>query len=65
MQIVLPELKIVDNYAQSLQYLEHVWPDPLCRWHAHKECEIHLIIDTRGKAYVGDYIGGFSPGSFF
>ena len=65
MSIILPELEIVDSDAQSLRYLEHGWPDPLCRWHVHKECELHLILDTNGKAFVGDYIGDFSPGSLF
>ena len=31
MSIILPELEIVDSDAQSLRYLEHGWPDPLCR----------------------------------
>tara|TARA_B100000780_G_C21060503_1_gene426213 strand:- start:593 stop:826 length:234 start_codon:yes stop_codon:yes gene_type:complete len=59
MSIVLPELETVDNDAQNLRYLKHGWPDLLCRWHAHKEFARHLIIDTNGKIFVGDYIGIF------
>lgn len=65
MSVILPELEVIDGGAQSLRYLEHGWPDPLCRWHSHKECELHLILDTQGKAFVGDYIGDFGPQSLF
>ena len=37
----------------------------LCRWHAHEEYELHLIVETRGKAFVGDYIGDFKAGDLF
>ena len=37
----------------------------MCRWHSHAEYELHLIVATRGKAFVGDYIGDFSPGTLF
>ena len=43
---------------------EHGWPSDLCRWHSHREYELHLIAATRGKAFVGDYIGEFGPGLF-
>ena len=42
--------------------LEHGVPNPLVRWHYHEEYELHLIIETRGKVFVGDYIGHFEPG---
>ncbi len=47
----------------SLRYLEHGIPTPLVRWHQHEECELHLIVQTRGKLFVGDYIGHFEPGN--
>lgn len=65
MSPIKPELEILENNAHSIRYLEHGWPDPLCRWHSHKECELHLILDTQGKAFVGDYIGDFGPKSLF
>ena len=42
--------------------LEHGVPNPLVRWHCHDEYELHLIVATRGKVFVGDYIGHFEPG---
>ena len=42
--------------------LEHGYPNPLVRWHYHEEYELHLILQTRGKVFVGDYIGHFEPG---
>ena len=42
--------------------LEHGFPNPLVRWHYHEEYELHLIVATRGKVFVGDYIGHFEPG---
>jgi AraC-like DNA-binding protein len=42
--------------------LEHGFPNPLVRWHYHDEYELHLIVRTRGKVFVGDYIGHFEPG---
>ena len=59
------EIEIVDRATESIRYLEHGWPTNLCRWHAHEEYELHLIVRTRGKAFVGDYIGEFSAGSLF
>lgn len=62
---VHPEIEYVDRATQSVVYLEHGWPSDLCRWHSHEEYELHLITATRGKAFVGDYIGDFEPGSLF
>jgi AraC-like DNA-binding protein len=45
-----------------LRCLEHGFPNPLVRWHYHEEYELHLIVATRGKVFVGDYIGEFEPG---
>ena len=65
MSIAQPEFEYVDRATESIRYLEHGWPTELCRWHSHKEYELHLVTATRGKAFVGDYIGEFGPGSLF
>jgi len=45
-----------------VRFLEHGFPNPLVRWHYHEEYELHLIVASRGKVFVGDYIGQFEPG---
>lgn len=65
MSILTPEFEYVDRAVESVRYLEHGWPTDLCRWHSHEEYELHLIVATKGKAFVGDYIGEFGPGSLF
>ena len=65
MSIIEPEIEKVDRSTRSIRYLEHGWPSDLCRWHAHEEYELHLVVETRGKAFVGDYIGDFKPGDLF
>jgi len=65
MSIIEPEIEMVDRSSRSIRYLEHGWPSDICRWHAHEEYELHLIVDTRGKAFVGDYIGDFKSGDLF
>jgi len=42
--------------------LAHGFPSPLVRWHFHEDYELHLITETSGKAFVGDWIGPFQPG---
>jgi len=65
MSIIQPELEYVDRTTRSIRYLQHGWPTDLCRWHAHEENELHLVVETRGKAFVGDYIGDFQAGDLF
>ena len=65
MSLLNPEYEFVDRAAESIRYLEHGWPCDLCRWHSHEEYEIHLLVATKGRAFVGDYIGSFGPGAFY
>jgi AraC-like DNA-binding protein len=45
-----------------IRCLAHGFPTPLARWHCHEEYELHLIVASAGKAFVGDWIGQFAPG---
>lgn len=45
-----------------IRCLSHGFPTPLARWHCHEEYELHLIVASAGKAFVGDWIGQFAPG---
>lgn len=65
MSIIEPEFEYVDRATGTIRYLEHGWPTRLCRWHSHEEYELHLMVATRGRAFVGDYIGDFQPGSLY
>jgi AraC-like DNA-binding protein len=41
----------------------HGYPYQTVRWHFHPEFEIHQIVATRGRYFVGDFIGEFEPGN--
>jgi len=43
--------------------VSHGTPSPLIRWHYHEDYELHLVVATSGKCFVGDYIGNFGPGN--
>lgn len=50
------------DMAGFIRCLAHGFPTPLARWHYHDEYELHFIVESSGKAFVGDYIGSFQPG---
>jgi len=53
---------ISKDQSESFRWQVHDFPSALARWNYHPELEIHLIRDSNGKAFVGDYIGEFGPG---
>ena len=59
---VPPELELVDAAERSVQAFGHGFPSPLVRWHCHDDYELHLIVASAGKVFVGDHVGAFAPG---
>lgn len=57
-----PEIELTDRSSGTVRYLQHGFPSELVRWHVHDEYELHFIVATTGKVFVGDYIGVFGPG---
>ena len=57
-----PEFEFTDGTERSVHYLEHGFPNPLVRWHYHDDYELHLIVASTGKVFVGDHVGSFAPG---
>ena len=51
------------DIAGLLRCVSHGTPSPLIRWHYHEDYELHLVIATSGKFFVGDFIGNFEPGN--
>jgi len=56
------QVEIIENVEDCIYYLEHGWPSDLIRWHAHAPYELHLIVNTHGKVFIGDHIGHYKPG---
>jgi AraC-like DNA-binding protein len=58
-----PDLELVQiGRTQSFKAWEHGYPFRTVRWHFHPECEIHHVVATTGRCFVGDFIGKFAPG---
>lgn len=59
-----PDLEVVDvRRGESFKAWSHGYPYRTVRWHFHPEFEVHLIVETTGQMFVGDYVGGFGPGN--
>lgn len=57
-----PELEHVETDERSVLCFEHGFPSQFVRWHCHDEFELHLIVASVGRMFVGDHIGVFEPG---
>ncbi len=59
-----PDLELVDlSRNESFKVWSHGYPYRTVRWHYHPEYEIHLVVDTSGRFFVGDHVGRFEPGN--
>ncbi|MFN3279042.1 MAG: helix-turn-helix domain-containing protein [Paracoccus hibiscisoli] len=58
-----PDLELVHiRKGESFAAWKHGYPFRTVRWHFHPEYEIHLVVATSGRFYIGDHIGDFGPG---
>jgi AraC-like DNA-binding protein len=59
-----PDLEVVQiGRGESFTAWEHGYPFHTVRWHFHPELEIHHVVATSGRYYIGDFIGEFRPGN--
>jgi AraC-like DNA-binding protein len=59
-----PDLEVVQiGRAESFKAWEHGYPFRTVRWHFHPELELHYVVSTSGRYFVGDFIGTFTPGN--
>ena len=59
-----PDLEVVQiRPGESFAAWWHGYPYHTVRWHFHPEFEMHQIVSTRGRYFVGDFIGEFEPGN--
>lgn len=59
-----PDLELVQiGRAESFKAWEHGYPFRTVRWHFHPEFELHHVVATTGRYFVGDFIGTFEPGN--
>ena len=57
-----PELEVVEKAERAVHAFHHGFPSPLVRWHCHDDYELHMIVASAGKVFVGDHVGAFAPG---
>ena len=59
-----PDLEVVQiGRGESFKAWAHGYPFHTVRWHFHPEYEIHHVVATNGRYFVGDFIGEFEPGN--
>jgi len=60
--LMTPELPAINETNSSIRYIEHGASSAQATWHCHKEVELHLVMATSGRFFIGDYIGRYQPG---
>ena len=59
-----PDLEVVQiRPGESFAAWSHGYPYRTVRWHFHPEYELHHVVATNGRYFVGDFIGEFEPGN--
>ena len=59
-----PDLEVVQiRRGESFKAWSPGYPYRTVRWHFHPEYELHHVVATRGRYFVGDFIGEFEPGN--
>ncbi len=59
-----PDLEVVQiGRSEFFKAWEHGYPYHTVRWHFHPEYEIHHVVETSGRFFVGDFIGAFERGN--
>jgi AraC-like DNA-binding protein len=59
-----PDLEVIQiRPGESFAVRSHGYPYHTVRWHFHPEFELHQIVATNGRYFVGDFIGAFEPGN--
>ena len=59
-----PDLEVIKiGEGESFRAWSHGYPYPTVRWHFHPEYELHYVVSTSGRYFVGDFIGAFEPGN--
>ena len=59
-----PDLEVVQiRRGESFKAWSHGYPFRTVRWHFHPEYELHHVVATSGRYFVGDFIGAFEPGN--
>ena len=61
---MIPDLEVVQiGRGESFKAWSHGYPYHTVRWHFHPEFEVHLVVATSGRYFIGDFIGEFEPGN--
>jgi AraC-like DNA-binding protein len=59
-----PDLELIQiRPGESFAVKQHGYPYHTVRWHFHPEFELHQIVETKGRYFVGDFIGAFEGGN--
>ncbi|WP_170578310.1 AraC family transcriptional regulator [Ruegeria arenilitoris] len=57
-----PDLEVIRiGEGESFRVWSHGYPYSTVRWHFHPEYELHHVVATSGRYFVGDFIGAFEP----